>query len=264
MRLLVLALAATGLACGSAVTDPHRNQAPAIPPATMVALDISPDSVELALGETHSFTATKVMSDGSRVPVTPRWSITQPGIAVVDFYGRVTAVGAGNVDIRATFGEREARAKVTVLRPALPGESDVLDVESFSVLEFDYPSRPGHWYYAPQVSVRAAPGEVVTILTMDFSIPGLPGPIPPKGCGATITSSQSFQLNGEVYGDWAFAISSPERRATGDTATMVLSYTNRIGVLATRTIKGPIIGGSLPGTYGVEFGACYTGYRDPG
>lgn len=263
MRLPIIVLAAFAVGCGSTMTDPNADAA-SIPRATMIALDISPDSAVLALGEVQAFAAVKVMSDGSRIPVIPRWRLAQPGIAVIGFDGSAMAVGVGTVEIRAVLDNREARAVMTVLRPDSLDDSSALTVESFSMVEFKYPSLPGHWFYAPQIRVRAARGHLVTVLTLDFAVPGLPSPIPSIGCGATIPSGAPVELNGEVYGDWSFSIDNSAHRATGDSATMVLSYTNKQGVRAERKMKGAIVAGSLPGTYGADPGACFRGYRAPG
>lgn len=118
-------------------------------------------------------------------------------------------------------------------------------------------SAPNQWFYAPQLRVRASPGRTVSVLLLRFTIPAIGG-FNDWGCAATLTSA-ARELNGEVYGDWAFEI-GPADQASGADATAIVTYVDDARTMATRTVRGPVVRGSLPTTYGGDPGACFHGY----
>jgi hypothetical protein len=103
----------------------------------------------------------------------------------------------------------------------------------------------------------------VFVTTLQFTIPASDYPVT-FGCGALITPAPR-ELNGEVYGDWAFEI-GPGGQMAGATATAVVTYIDDAGVQATSTIRGAVVAGSGPETYtgGQNGGACFHGYGSTG
>ena len=89
-------------------------------------------------------------------------------------------------------------------------------VESFTVLDVQYPSGTGDWCYAPQLAVRG---------------------------------TRPNELFREIYGDFQITFDSGNgARATGPVAFAHLAVTDSTG-LHVVTVAGPIVAGLFPTTY---------------
>jgi len=260
----------SALACSDGTAAPKTSATSSQPVAskpipTVIRLTIVPDVATIPLSSGIVFAAYKVLSDSSRLPVTPFWNGNNDQVLAVNAAnGYVVAVGPGQAIVTARVDGLIAAATVTVPAPTSLGTSDVMLVDSFSMIEFQYASAPGHWFYAPQVRVHATPGHTASVLVLKFSIPGLGNP-PPFGCGANL-SVMPRDLFGEVYGDWLLEIDDRDRRATGEPATATITFVDDAGTVATRVVSGPIVQGSLPTTYtgGENGGACFHVYGSTG
>ena len=240
-------------------------QSPSNPAPTVVRLAITPDSASLLLSSGFQFTAYEVLSDSSRLPANVTWTSSNDQVLTINSAtGYAVAVGAGYAGVVAKVDGLSAAAVVTIIGPTSVGTSDALVVDSFSMIEFQYPSAPGRWFYAPQMRARASQGRSASILVLKFSIPGLGSP-PPFGCGAAMSVTPR-DLFGEVYGDWLLSIDQTGQRATGTAATATISFLDDRGTEGTRIVTGPIVQGSLPTTYsgGANGGACFHGYGSTG
>ena len=80
---------------------------------------LSAESLELKEGETATLTATVLPEDATDKTV--EWSSMDSDVATVDQEGNVTAVSAGQTNIRATSGGKEATCQVTVSKIAVDG-----------------------------------------------------------------------------------------------------------------------------------------------
>jgi hypothetical protein len=125
----------------------------------------------------------------------------------------------------------------------------VLTVDSFSIIEFTYPTATNFWYYAPQVRVRVSgdAGEA-TISRMEFDIPGL-GAMPPCNSGFRLNKGEQLDLFTEVYGDYAYILTAFATRSTGSDATLTVTVTDSQGTDRRVVVKGRIVPGKLPETY---------------
>lgn len=275
--LVVTTLIATTLSCSGSTESPNAPASsgnvthatpPAPPPAQSGSLVIAPNPMVVTQGDTVHVGATLVRSDGTSIPMITAWASSDSQIVAVDskagqlFAGRV---GQATITASVDSPSMAAEASVVVLARPNPRPDDALIVQQFYMTEYQYPSQPGHWYYAPQLRVVAAPGRTADIGLLALSVPGLPDPIPPFACNAHITTA-ARDLNGEVYGDWTMSVDSPGSRATGADGTAKVTYTDDAGVTRTITITGPIVSGSLPTTYsgGSNGGACFHGYGSGG
>lgn len=264
-HLLFLAIAVA--ACSDMTLAPSHGappqsggNGPAATPA-VVYLDVAPNSGStVPLGVSFTFSAVAVRSDNVRIPATsPQWtSLNDAILAVNPATGDARALGVGSTSVVVRANGVSATVVVTVLPPSSPGISSALTVSAFSVVEFDYPSQPGYWFYAPQVSVTAAPGISVTVLDLRFSVPGF-DPIPSFDCGGAVPAGASRDLNGEVYGDWEFTFDHGGSRPAGDDVSLVLTFIDDTGATGTITAQGKIVHGALPTTYGGDPGACFHG-----
>jgi hypothetical protein len=262
------------LSCGDAgPTPPTPSKAsdppppPPAPTATLVIelADLSPDVVVVAQDDTAQLNATLVMSDGRRLGTTARWTSSDTQVVAMRRFGGALGLAPGKAIITATIDSPPLQAQVpaVVLAKGAETASGALVVQRFSMMEFQYPSAPNSWFYAPQIQATTAPGRRVFISYVIFSIPGLDDPIPGWACDASLSAGTVVELNGEVYGDWTMSLFG-DRQATGADATARITYTDDSGVSSTLTLHGPIVHGSLPTTYsgggGGMGGACYHGY----
>lgn len=82
---------------------------------------VSPDSADIAVGETQQFTATLLDLHGNPIagqPVT--WSSQDEGVATVDGTGLATGVGVGGTTVTATAQAASGSAVLTVFNPNEP------------------------------------------------------------------------------------------------------------------------------------------------
>lgn len=84
--------------------------------ATLGSLTVSvtPLVTTLSVGDTATLTASIKDVNGNPVLGTVGWATRDPGVAVVDANGLVTATGAGSTSISATFNGAAGAAAVTV------------------------------------------------------------------------------------------------------------------------------------------------------
>ena len=131
----------------------------------------------------------------------------------------------------------------------LPARAGTLNVESFVVVEFEYPGRPG-WFYAPQMRVSSpADGGGVIVTEMDLRVPGL-GPAPPFiGVCKPVPSGSIVDLIPEVYGDYEYTIDQSGVRAVAGDATLVITFRDGLGTVTTLNVRGPVVPGELPKTH---------------
>ena len=135
--------------------------------------------------------------------------------------------------------------------PASPARasSAVLTVDSFSIIEFTYPTATNFWYYAPKVQVHVS-GDAgqATISRMEFDIPGL-GAAPPCNSGFRLNKGEQLELFTEIYGDYSYMLTAFETRSTGGDATLTVTVTDSQGTDRRLVVKGRIVPGALPETY---------------
>lgn len=262
--------AAVLLACGRD-SSASRITAAAPPPTVPAAAAIDSVSIALprtvALGSIFTLRAFLVRSDGSRieVPHADWFTANLSVLAINPVTGIAAAVGAGIAVVSVRAEGFTASATLTVEAPSI-AKSGALTINAFSVVEFEYDTAPGQTFYAPKLLVTAGASTSVTVLTLDFHIPGLDDPIPTIGCGGRVLAGLTRQLNGEVYGDWTFSMYDTGQRATREPATAVVTFIDDTGAAGTITVRGPIESGGLPGAYsgGENGGPCFHGSKSGG
>jgi hypothetical protein len=256
-------------ACASdAPTETHAT--PAAPPATnpisqpQVTLSLATGVTSLYPGEHGMLYLTATYEGGGTVSesLLPSWTSSDPAIAIASAPTprsvRVLGVAAGSARITATLEGKSVSVAIGVLpRPADDGS--MLEVESFTMIEFQYPSAPDFWFYAPQLRVRAnSGGSGVAITRMEFDIPGL-GAAPPCNTDIRVDAGAPIDLFREIYGDYHIVFHAHDgHRATGGDATAFIATATRAGTKHTAVVKGVIVPGTLPTTYsgGNPFWQC--------
>ena len=130
-----------------------------------------------------------------------------------------------------------------------PGPSDaVLTVESFTMIEYQYPSdSSGQKYYAPQLQLAETRGLAgVSVREMVFSVPGLGSTAPICSTGTAVAAGQSEAMFGIAYGEYEISFEFPGRRAGPGQATVSIIYRDEGHRTDTLMASAPITLGGLP------------------
>lgn len=249
----LLAIAVGILGCSDAIGESFENPlTPTAPAGSGITLHITAPTA-LVVGEEVVVRLDTRDASGRLLNNTPvMWTSLSPQTLEVTAnespVGRVKGVSAGVATVTATTEGKTQTIQLTV--SPLPGSSGaILVVESFTVIEFQYPSQPNHWHYAPLVRVReTGAGGAVAITGYDFIIPGL-GRSPACATYRRVDRGATLDLFREVYGDYGFTIAQAGARATGAPATALITIRDGNGPETTLTVTGPIVSGSLPTTY---------------
>jgi hypothetical protein len=224
------------------------------PPPQVSGIILRPANAVLMVRDAYTIFG-DVLTSASQAPWegTITWLSSDTRIADVRSVGRnaATVVGLrpGTVSISASVTGLTVSTTFTVLDPA-PSEDVVpVVVDDFHVVEFQYPSNPGQWYYAPLIRLRDTTGvATAAVIRTVFEIPGFEGHSPPCN-GVRVLTSTPFDVFREIYGDYELTIDVPGARAASGVATAYI--TMRIGQSDAIVLKatGPVVPGSLPTTY---------------
>jgi uncharacterized protein YjdB len=109
---------AVGTATISAISGSLTGSASlTVSPAVVTALNIAPATLSILLGSSSQLQATATMSDGTNQNMTGTvtWSSMQPGIAIVNASGKITAEMVGSTTILAQGSGFTASADITVM-----------------------------------------------------------------------------------------------------------------------------------------------------
>ena len=131
--------------------------------------------------------------------------------------------------------------------PSGPSASNLL-LESFRLVEFQYESLPGHYFYAPQIRV-ASDLSLLTVKQLQFSFPD--GTLSPPFCSKGIPVTRDGRdLVGEIYGDYELTIDYFDgHRADPGNFTVTVTYVDAEGRVGTLSATGEAVPGGLPATY---------------
>ena len=179
------------------------------------------------------------------------WTTSDAGVATVKSRGSretaVTAMRPGVVTITATLQGRSVIQALTILSvPDAAGS--LLVVESFRILEFQYPTAPGQWFYRSQMRLRVTGNNDSVVVTgMTFLIPGL-GAVPPCKNVIMLSGNTPADVFTEIRSDLQFLGAQPGVRATGDEATVIVTVTDGRGVSTDIVARGEIVAVTFPQT----------------
>jgi hypothetical protein len=89
--------------------------------ASLVSISIAPANIQIALGNTQSFTATGTFSDNSTQDLTASvtWTSSNTGVATISSTGLAASAAAGNTTISATSGTTTGTTSLTVTAAVL-------------------------------------------------------------------------------------------------------------------------------------------------
>jgi hypothetical protein len=131
--------------------------------------------------------------------------------------------------------------------PAPTVDAPELLLDSFAVIEFQYDSLPGFYFYVPLIHVSSTGGTVlVTKLQLTFP----DGSVAPTFCSAGMQVTTSGRnLVGEIYGDYELTFDLGGRRASEGDFSVLITYVKDDGQRGYLVATGPIVPGFLPATY---------------
>lgn len=106
------------VACGGGGSSSPTPTSPAPTAPTVNSVTVTSPGSSARTGESAQFSATAVMSNGTTQAVTGQasWQSSNTSVATVAAGGMVSAVGAGDADIRATYQNVTGSARITVTR----------------------------------------------------------------------------------------------------------------------------------------------------
>ena len=253
-RLIIAGMSLTGLValagCASDATSPTlAPDAPVSPPLWTLVINTSRDSIHVGESVTLLLRATDAGGAEVAANIAASWTTSDAGVATAESRGgretTVTAMLPGIVTITATLQGRSVSRALTIL-PLEDAAGSLVAVESFRVLEFQYPSMPAHWFYAAQMRLRATGNTDDAVVTgMKFLIPGLSA-VPP--CKAVINVNTAVEMIIALYDDSQFTTAHSGMRATEGEATVIVTVTNGRGASTEIVARGPIVTEGLPQT----------------
>jgi len=256
----------------STVTEP-----PPPPPPTETAPTVS--IVESMLGDSVPIGWIRLLIDveSSAALTSLRYDMVYPGTS----RERDPMISTFSTDLRSRIEGTRRHNRNPVNPPITPGEEHVavtvtddagregadtvtlvfvdpdtvswLMVNSFTVLEIQYPGEPDYWYYAPQLEVTDTSvlgGSRVVGFRMS-TIPGLPSPFPDSWYrGAQPADGAARQLFREIYGDFPLSFFAGDgHRSTGGTAEARLLVLDGGGHYHMQAITATVMPGEFPNTY---------------
>jgi len=123
-RALVVAsgLAFAFVSCGGGSGSSNAPSTPTTPTPTLSSVSVTAPNSAAKPGDSAQFTAFAVFSDGSAQTVTNQanWLSSNSAVATVSTTGFVTAVAAGDADVRATYQGVTGTAHMTVAAVVTP------------------------------------------------------------------------------------------------------------------------------------------------
>jgi len=172
-------------------------------------------------------------------------------ITYVDAAGQVRTLAATS---EATFGSLPTTytGGTSSMNPGIcPSEesgASTLVLDRFEMIELQYDSLPGHYFYAPQIHVTSDGGPL-TVKKLELSFPdGTPAP-PFCSTGMPVTSA-GRELVGELYGDYELTIDFGDgHRAAPGSFQLRVTYVDTHGRTGTISGAGEAVPGGLPATY---------------
>jgi uncharacterized protein YjdB len=95
--------------------------------AQLQSITVTPTSASIATGQTQSFTASGIFSDGSTTDITNSvtWNSSATNIATIDPTGLATGISAGSANITATSGSLKSSPAVLAVTSAVLNEIDI-------------------------------------------------------------------------------------------------------------------------------------------
>lgn len=158
---------------------------------------------------------------------------------------------AAPTPVHVTLGPEPGAAPEDTAPPGSPlitaEPSGSLVVESIEIVEYQYPSHPAHYFYAPLVRVSAL-NEPLTIWGLSVALPDR-DPLP-VSCSEIEVGATPMDLVQEIYGDYELAVSggADQRVDAGEFTVRIYFFDSnrRAGVVEAIAQATP---GSLPLTY---------------
>ncbi len=227
--------------------------------ASLAALSVSPDGLNLPIGVTQQFTASGDFSDGTTQDLTSTvaWSTSDPTLATVDANGVVTTIAAGTVVITASKGGQSDTSTLTIVPAKLvsisvqgKGQMSAFTSQQFTALGvFDdgstQPLPNATWTSSASGIATVDANGVVTAFsagnaTITATFDSVSGSTSVTVTNATISSLTISPLNGSASVDTSTQFTATGQFSDGSTQdlTAYVIWTSSVGSVATISNSG--------------------------
>jgi uncharacterized protein YjdB len=136
----------TGVSAGSSTITAtlgsiHGTAAATVSSALLTSIVITPATASIATGQSQSFTASGIFSDGSTTDITNSvtWNSSVTSVATVDASGLATGVSAGAANITATSGSVTSSPAALTVTAAVLTEIDIAPDDQYIPVGGQYP-----------------------------------------------------------------------------------------------------------------------------
>jgi uncharacterized protein YjdB len=204
-----------GVSCG-------EKQTPVTPPATVPErLEITPTTKSILVSETATFTLKFFDKLGKEAPVPTdvKWSSANNAIATVNQQGVATGVGAGQVEIKATYNAASATGLLTILASTNNNQVATVTIEP-TTKEIKLNENSILTAIAKNVSGQVIPGVTFSWKTNDtalVTVSASTGAITGKAYGTTNITATASGINSAPAMVQVIRLSEPfaNRSSTG-------------------------------------------------
>lgn len=244
----VITAAAALAACSD---SPAGNLPAAQKPVAISSVSVSGGGSGLLIGMAREVVATVTDASGVRRSAKSlTWKSSSEDVASVvasgDGMASVFPMSEGVTTITATADGISGSVTFTVT-PNPNAVGNIL-IESFSVVEVQYQSAPGRWYYAPLVTMKApATSNGGDVLNIAITIPDLGT----WECRATrrVAPGSTIELFREVYGDFELTIHHSDGHRIPPAIASVEVLVRENGDTARLNASAGVKAGDFPASY---------------
>lgn len=203
-------------------------------------LIVTPDSMELEVGDTDQITVKRVPENAVEDPIT--FTSEDPAVAAVDKNGKVTAMGEGETNIAVSCGDVNKKVPVTVTAKAPDLENLAFDKGSLEMEVGDVEDTPAHKIPAD------APGDI-TYTTGDPNVATVDenGKVTAVGEGETTVTASCGDAEAEI----PVTVTDPNKGGNDkeEDSELMIEYVFEDGSRAADTYKR---NGAAGSSYSVE------------
>ena len=101
--------------------------------AAITSITLSPESIEINIGDEIEFTALVLDSNNAAVDTTLTWAVSNTNIGIIDDAGKFRGAAAGEVTVTASVGDVSGMATVTVLADEEPPVEEPAAIASITL-----------------------------------------------------------------------------------------------------------------------------------
>jgi hypothetical protein len=235
-------------ACGGDVTRITRSEPSPVAPA-ITGIQIAPGFLSGTQGSSATVTAVVTRNGQPVTNAAVQWTTSDSAIAAVTPRGAMTAEMTFRTPGVTTISASAEGLSTTITAVSFtsqPGTRTAVVISSFMMVQYQYPSEPNRWFYAPLITVKDAGGLGGAVTSLQFSIPGMLISLPCR-TDRRFGPDETLNVLPDVYGDYELAFEGARLPQGIASATIIVKDgANKVDTLHA---TGPFINGVLPTTY---------------